>query len=272
MTILDEIVQHKKSEIRQREEACSLDDLMRQIGSASPPRGFRRTVTEQATVAPSIIAEVKRGSPSLGCVKPNMDVVDQAKQYEDGGASALSVLTDTHYFYANESDFTAIRSATSLPMLRKEFIVDTYQVYESRAIGADCILLIMSILTSDMATRLASVAQELGMDVLVETHTVDELRQVLEGIPHDLIGVNNRNLRTFETSYRHTLELADAVPNRAILVAESGLKDKDAIAELWGEGITIFLVGEAFVVSANPRLTVNSFVNIDGPDLILNRD
>lgn len=261
MTILDQIVEDKRAEIATQKKSVSVEQMRRDAEQRRDTRQFREAVVRTASHHPAIIAEIKRGSPSLGCAHRDLDVVSLAQEYQAGGAAALSVLTDRKHFFATASDFAQVRQAQSLPMLRKEFIVDEYQVYESRVLGADCILLIMAILSVPRAVALAQAARELQMDVLVEAHTGEELRAAVAHVPYDLIGINNRDLRTFQTAYERTLDLADLVPDRSRLVAESGLKDPESIRHLWAAGIRIFLIGEAFITSRTPRVTVHHFVH-----------
>ncbi len=259
-SILSKIVDRKKIEVREKKRVASAISLERSTKFSDETRGFAASLRENSRRKPAIIAEIKRGSPSLGCIRPEMDVKFQAAAYDRGGASALSVLTDSDFFYADEHDFPEVHNSTTLPILRKEFIIDEYQVVESKAMGADCILLIMTILKDHCAQTLSQLAHELSMDVLVEVHSSTELQRVLDNIDFDLIGVNNRNLSTFETSLNTVLELANLVGDQTYLVAESGLSSAVDISNLYERGINKFLVGEAFIRSSNPEETVRSFV------------
>ncbi len=261
-TILDEITDRKRLEVEARRQQCPLEALQLRIDAQGEARGFAQALVAKAESGPAIIAEVKRGSPSLGCIRPELDAAAQVAHYEAGGAACLSVLTDEHFFFARPDDFFDVRNAVSIPMLRKDFMVDPYQVTESRAMGADCVLLIMACLTDELASTLADAAHSLGMEVLCETHNEDEIKRALDHVDFDLIGVNNRNLKTFHTSWEVTLELAEQVPDRTKLVAESGLHSPDAIRRLWSEEIRRFLIGEAFVRSDDPEATVRSFIQI----------
>ncbi len=262
-TILDTIVARKREELAERREQCSPAMLKDLLAEAGEPRGFARNLAAVAAARPAVIAEVKRGSPSLGCIRPDLDAPRQAQRYERGGAAALSVLTDQDFFFGSDADFRAVRQTATLPMLRKDFMVEAYQIYESRALGADCILLIMAILSDSQAAELADLAHELGMDVLAETHNAAEIERAVEHVDFDLIGINNRNLKTFATSEKVTLELAELVPDRDRLVAESGLQSPAAVRRLWGRRIRRFLVGEAFVRAEDPEAAVRSFVEIE---------
>ena len=260
-TILDKIVEVKRDEIAVRKARTPLSDLQAQLDEQSAPRGFASHLDAVvATGRPGVIAEIKRGSPSLGCIRPDLDAAVQAGAYEDGGAAALSVLTDETFFFGSDRDFADTRAAVSLPMLRKDFIIDEYQVYESRALGADCILLILSILEDAVARALCDCVHGLGMDVLAETHSREEIDRAVAHLDFDLLGINNRNLNTFDTEIGHTSEMAEAVADRSTLVAESGLHDPADIAALWEQGIGRFLVGEAFVRCDDPAAVVRSFV------------
>lgn len=263
-TILDEIVARKRHDLAERREQVSLPELLEQAQALPPARGFAKALAAKAPDGPAVIAEVKRGSPSLGCIRPEMDAPAQAAAYEQGGAAALSVLTDEPYFFARDNDFSQVRERVGLPMLRKDFIVDELQVAESRLMGGDCILLIMAVLSDREAAQLAELAHQLGMDVLAETHNTDEIRRAVDAVPYDLIGVNNRNLKTFETRVETTLELAEAIPDWDQLVAESGLHEPETLARYWRSGIRRFLVGEAFVRADDPVAKVRSFATATG--------
>ena len=261
MSILNEIVEYKKAFIAKRLAEKSLEELKEQSQSMPASRGFADNLSKKAEQAAAVIAEIKRGSPSLGCIRPDMDAVQQAVNYQEGSAAAISCLTDEKYFFGSDQDYLDIRQSIELPMLRKEFIIDPYQVYESKVLGADCILIIMAILSDDEAVRLTDLARTLAMDVLVETHNEEEIQRALKHVDYSLIGINNRNLKTFETSIEVTLKLADLIPDRSKLVAESGIHSPETIARFQTEGIDRFLVGEAFVKSDKPVEFVNSFVN-----------
>jgi len=260
-TILDQIAAAKRLDVAQRRVQVPLAELQARAAAQPSPRGFARSLARQAAVSPAVIAEVKRGSPSLGCLRPELVADELAAAYAAGGAAALSVLTDEAHFFARPEDFAAVRARVALPMLRKDFMVDEYQIVESRAMGADCVLLILAILDDATAARLGRLAHELGMDVLAEAHTAEEVRRTLVHVPFDLLGINNRNLRTFTTRTETTLELATEVADRDLLVAESGLHTPEALGRYWRSGIKRFLVGEAFVRSPDPAATVAAFVH-----------
>ncbi len=262
-TILDTIIASKKNEIARSKERICTKNLISKINFDIGSRNFTTSLKHIGKSHPAIIAEFKRGSPSLGKVRPDLEVKNQIKLYERGGAAAASVLTDSKFFFAKNNDIIDAFNHAKLPILRKEFIIDEYQIYESRALNADCILLIMSILTAKEAAALANTAHELKMDVLAEVHSHDELKYVLNEVECDLIGINNRNLKTFETSESNTLELAELIDNKSIIVAESGLKTNQAVKTLWDEGIRTFLIGEALIKSESPDETIRSFISVN---------
>jgi indole-3-glycerol phosphate synthase len=251
-TILDTILARKREEIAEAQAATSSAELEKRLADADPVRGFAKSLAKTAKVMPAIITEIKRGSPSLGCIRADMDASKQAKLYFDGGGTCLSVLTDRDFFFAQPDDFASVRAEVPMPMLRKDFMIDEFQILESRVMGADCILLIMACLEDEQASLLANAAHDLGMDVLCETHNEEEIKRALDHVDFDLIGVNNRNLKTFDTSWQLTLELAELIPDHSKLVAESGLHNREAIQALWDNGIHRFLIGEALVKSGDP--------------------
>ena len=250
--ILQRIVERKAEEVAQRAAQLPLSSLMEQLVHASPARGFveamrRRLAAGQAAV----IAEVKKASPSKGVIRADFDPAQIARSYEQGGAACLSVLTDIDFFQGADAYLQQARAACSLPVLRKDFIIDPYQVYEARVLGADCILLIAAVLDDQQLQQLSALATELGMDVLVEVHDAEELQRTLPlGLP--LVGINNRNLRTFATSLQTTLELLAQIPADRIVVTESGIHATEDVAMMRTHGVHSFLVGEAFMRAAEP--------------------
>jgi len=250
--ILATILARKFEEIEQRSRIRSLEDLRARCRDAAPARGFLRAIERKhAAGEPAVIAEVKKASPSKGVIRADFDPAEIARSYELGGAACLSVLTDVDFFQGSNLYLAAARQACSLPVLRKDFIVDAYQVYEARMIGADCILLIVAALDDARMIDLANLAHELGMDVLVEVHDIDELERALQ-TDCQLIGVNNRNLRTFEVSLDTSLALKQAVPTDRTLVTESGIATRDDVARLRGAGIETYLIGESFMRERDP--------------------
>ena len=250
--ILKRIVARKHEEIGSRRQSCSVDLLEQRALSVSPPRGFVSTMQQRIDRGEAaVIAEIKKASPSKGVIRENFDPVEIACAYERGGATCLSVLTDRDFFQGHEDYLCAARGACHLPVIRKDFIVDPYQVIEARAIGADCILLIVAALDDAQLSTLHDAATALGMDVLVEVHDGDELERALR-LDLELIGINNRDLRTFDTRLETTLELLDAVPQGCLVVTESGIHSRDDVALMRSHQVNAFLVGEAFMRVPDP--------------------
>ncbi|NII56096.1 indole-3-glycerol phosphate synthase TrpC [Luteibacter sp. SG786] len=261
--ILHRILDRKLEEIAERSRKRSLDDLAARIADLEPTRGFVAEIDKRLHDGePAVIAEIKKASPSKGLIREDFDPAAIARSYERGGATCLSVLTDADFFQGHEDFVGQARAACSLPILRKDFIIDEYQVYEARTIGADCILLIVSafaqkepdgdrIYDEERLTELSLLAAELDLDVLMEVHNEEELEIAL-GTPAPLIGVNNRNLRTFETSLGTSLRLKDRVGSETAIVAESGIHTAEDVRKLREAGIHTFLVGEAFMRAADP--------------------
>jgi indole-3-glycerol phosphate synthase len=250
--ILNTILARKAEEVAARKAAVPLEQLRARLADAPPVRGFAAAL--QASIAngePAVIAEVKKASPSKGLIRPDFHPADIAVSYQFGGASCLSVLTDVDFFQGSDAYLQQAREACTLPVLRKDFVIDPYQVVEARVLGADCILLIVSALDDMQLATLAGTALDLGMDVLVEVHDIDELERALQ-VPVPLIGINNRNLRTFEVSLDHTLAMKDAVPADRLLVTESGIHTAADVARMRAAGVNAFLVGEAFMRVEEP--------------------
>ena len=250
--ILNRILATKQQELAERRQLKSFHELQQQAHHVSPPRGFvaalRRRVAQGGS---AVIAEIKKASPSKGVIRPDFDPVAIAKSYQSGGASCLSVLTDREYFQGREEYLTRARAACSLPVIRKDFIVDSYQVMEARAIGADCILLIVAALDDETLASLYAQARAQGMDVLVEVHDRAELERALV-LDLDLIGINNRNLRTFDTSLETTIDLLPLVPDGCLVVTESGIHSGTDVALMRDHDVHAFLVGEAFMRAPDP--------------------
>ncbi|UYB52003.1 indole-3-glycerol phosphate synthase TrpC [Xanthomonas sp. AM6] len=250
--ILRTILARKAEEIAARSARVPLAELVARAHAAPPVRGFARALQSAiADGAPAVIAEVKKASPSKGVIRPDFHPADIAVSYEFGGAACLSVLTDEDFFQGHDTYLQQAREACTLPVLRKDFTVDPYQVYEARALGADCILLIVAALDDMQLAELSALALELGMDVLVEVHDIDELERALQ-VPVPLIGINNRNLRTFEVSLQTTLAMREAVPRDRLLVTESGILGPADVATMRAAGVHAFLVGETFMRAEEP--------------------
>ena len=245
--VLARICADKRSHIARQAERVSLAELERRVARAEAPRGFRASLERRiALEKPALIAEIKKASPSKGLIRADFDPPSLARAYREGGAACLSVLTDEPYFQGNDAYLAAAREASGLPVLRKDFILDPYQVTEARAIGADCVLLIMACLDVRWAKDLAGCAHDLGMDVLIEVHDEAELRDAL-AIDADLFGINNRNLKTLEIDLATTERLAPLVPEDRMLVAESGIYGPVDIERLEQVGARCFLVGESLM-------------------------
>ncbi len=241
--ILQKICADKRDHVARRKTHLPLADLQKKIDGIAPPRGFRRALTATPR---ALIAEVKKASPSKGIIRPDFDPVAIAQIYAASGAACLSVLTDTPYFHGQDEDLIAVRSHVTLPILRKDFMIDAYQIYESRLLGADCVLLIMAALSDGEAHDFYHLAKSLSLDVLVEIHDAEELERALLFSP-DMIGVNNRNLKTLNVDLNTGLSLAPRMPNSALKVAESGLYTADDVARFESAGYGAFLIGESLL-------------------------
>ena len=251
--VLDRILAAKRREVELAKAQVPLHEMRRRAAVASPPRGFEAALRrKRAQGLPAVIAEIKRASPSRGLIRPDFDPARIAASYEAHGAACLSVLTDREFFGGSAEDLQAARAACSLPVLRKDFIVDAYQLYEARAWGADCILLIMDAVPDQQLSSLESVAHELGMDVLVESHDAAQLLRALR-LRTALVGINNRDLKTFATRLETTLDLAAHVPQDRVLVTESGIASPSDVARL-APKVSAYLVGSAFMEAADPGL------------------
>lgn len=246
MNKLDEICATKREEVQARKAALSLAELEARARQQTPPRGFRRALDAKARQGFGLIAEIKKASPSKGLIRADFDPPAHARAYEAGGAACLSVLTDAPYFQGHEDYLVAARAACTLPVLRKDFMIDPWQVLEARALGADAVLVIMAALDDGLAAEIESTAIGLGMDVLVETHDADELERALL-LKSRLIGVNNRNLKDFTVDFARTYELVEHAPKECSFVAESGLGSHDDLQAMAAHGVRCFLVGESLM-------------------------
>lgn len=252
MTILERILEVKRAEIAAA-KACA-PDVERNAKASAAPRDFVGALRARN---PAVIAEIKKASPSRGVLREAFDPVAIARSYERAGAACLSVLTDERFFQGAAAHLAAAKGACSLPVLRKDFVIEPYQVYESRAMGADCILLIAACLSKGQMQELERLAHGLAMAVLVEVHDGAELEAAL-ALETPLIGINNRNLKSFETRLETTLELLPRVPRNRIVITESGILSSDDVARMAKAGVRAFLVGEAFMRAADPGTALRS--------------
>lgn len=251
-TVLEKIISRKREEVAERRDRISLAELEKMAAAADPVRGFARRLQEQArSKQPAVIAEVKKASPSKGVLREHFVPAEIAKSYETGGATCLSVLTDIDFFQGADAYLKQARAACRLPVIRKDFMVDPYQIVEARALGADCILLIVAALEDGQMAELAETARRLGLDVLVEVHDGAELERAL-CLDMPLIGINNRNLHTFELSLETTLELLPRIPRDRLVVTESGILHRADVELMEINEVYAFLVGEAFMRAEQP--------------------
>lgn len=244
--ILDRILEHKRIEVEQQCRTVPLAALQESIARCGATRGFAAALRRQAAVGTAIIAEVKKGSPSKGIIRADFDPCDIAKRYQAAGATCLSVLTDAEFFMGELSYLEAIQKEVSLPLLRKDFVVDAYQIYQARAAGADAVLLIAAALTQDALAEFISLATDLTLDVLLEVHNQAELERALQ-FPVELIGINNRDLKTFHTDLAVTERLLPRIPTDRLVVAESGIASRADICRLQRAGAKAFLIGESLM-------------------------
>ncbi len=250
--ILHRILARKREEVAERAEQRSQAELERAAKTATAARGFHAHMAKRIKDGDAaVIAEIKKASPSKGVIRVDFSPADIARSYERGGASCLSVLTDVDFFHGCDDYLVEARAACKLPVLRKDFTVDPYQVFEARALGADCILLIVAALEDGALRELCSLGNQVGLDVLVEVHDGEELERALK-LPTKLIGINNRNLRDFHTSLDTTLDLIPAVPKDRLLITESGIRNEDDVLTMRAEGVHAFLVGETFMRAEDP--------------------
>lgn len=254
--ILQRIIRRKAEEVVDRCTALPLRELSARVEHVAPTRGFVAAMEQRiATGDVGVIAEIKRASPSRGILREDFRPAEIAAAYENGGAACLSVLTDRDFFQGDDEHLRQARAACSLPVLRKDFIVDAWQVYEARVLGADCILLIVAALGDAQLVEFTGLADHLGLDVLVEVHDAGELERAL-ALNTRLVGINNRDLRTFETRLETTLDLLPAIPDDRLVVTESGIHERADVSRMRAAGIHGFLVGEAFMRTPDPGETL----------------
>ncbi|MDY7566793.1 indole-3-glycerol phosphate synthase TrpC [Pseudomonas sp. RTC3] len=252
-TVLEKILARKVEEVAARSAMVSLAELERQAALADAPRGFAKALIKQAkSKHPAVIAEIKKASPSKGVIRENFVPADIAKSYQAGGATCLSVLTDIDFFQGADAYLQQARAACSLPVIRKDFMIDPYQIVEARALGADCVLLIVSALDDSKMAELAAVAKSVGLDVLVEVHDAAELERALKTLDTPLVGINNRNLHTFDVNLETTLDLLPQIPSDRLVITESGIFNRADVELMEVSGVYSFLVGEAFMRKQHP--------------------
>ena len=256
MTILDEIVEQKRIEVKKRKSKTVLKELKRMPFFDRQPYLLKDFLLNPDKSG--IIAEFKRKSPSKGIINNKVNIEDVVSAYEKAGASAVSVLTDSDFFGGNLKDLQAARKTLKIPLLRKDFIIDTFQIYEAKAYGADVILLIAAVLNKNEIDEFAFLSKELGLSVLFEIHNIDELAIINEHI--DIVGINNRNLKTFEVSIQNSIELASQIPARCVKVSESGISNIANILKLKKYGFHGFLIGESFMKTENPGQAAFDFM------------
>jgi indole-3-glycerol phosphate synthase len=250
--ILRKIMRRKEKEVAARARLLPMARLASGLSELGPPRGFADTLAARINAGrPAVIAEIKKASPSKGVLREDFRPAEIAASYERGGAACLSVLTDVDFFQGSDAYLREARNACSLPVIRKDFIIDPYQVYEARAMGADCILLIVACLEDYDLRSLSELAFDLELDVLVEVHDRSELDRAL-ALSGRLVGINNRDLRSFQVSLETTIGLLDAIPDDRILVTESGIHTREDVARMRECGVQAFLVGEAFMRADDP--------------------
>lgn len=258
-TVLRKIIARKWEEIAERKALVSLEHLKALAAQQAPARGFVKAIENKiAQGKAGVIAEIKKASPSKGVIREHFVPAELARSYEQGGAACLSILTDVDFFQGADEYLQQARAAVSLPVIRKDFLVDEYQVYEARAMGADCVLLIVSALSAEKLTELNSLAQSIGLDVLVEVHDEAELDIAME-LPNKLIGINNRNLHTFDVTLETTYRLLDKIGSDRIVVTESGILAPTDVQAMRSKNVNAFLVGEAFMRADEPGVALAEF-------------
>jgi len=259
--ILQEIVKYKKVEIEESKKLISKESLEKEIKSSPHSKSFLgELVKKNEEGKAGIIAEVKKSSPSKGVIRENFNHLQIARDYEKGGAACLSILTDNPSFQGSSEYLKDIRGITNLPILRKDFMIDVYQVYESRSWGADCILMIMKILDNKDLSKLVSVSKDLGMDILFEINSQEELERLLPFNPK-MIGINNRNLENFETDIKNSIKIKKNIPDDILVISESGINNTEDIIHLGDHNINNFLIGESLMRSDNISVELNKLVN-----------
>ena len=257
MTILDKIIAHKRKTLELDKQEVSVQTLEKSIYFSRETFSLRSSLSKENTTG--IIAEFKRQSPSKGIINNKADVQQITSQYAKAGASALSILTNNEFFGGSNDDLTMARKVNDIPILRKEFVVDEYQIFEAKSIGADAILLIAAILSANEIIHFTKIAHSLELEILVEVHDLDDINK-LSGL-EDIIGVNNRNLKTFEVNIKQSMDLIKRLPNDAVKISESGIKTPEDIQQLRMHGFSGFLIGELFMREVNPGIVCESLID-----------
>ncbi len=257
MNILEQICESKKDHIENQKSRKSLADLKSMIQDQAPPRGFLNSM--KSTNKAALITEIKKASPSKGLIREDFNPEEIAKIYEQSGAKCISVLTDEPYFQGHDDYLSVVKNAVKLPVLRKDFMIDPYQIYESRALGADCVLLIIAALDNNIVSELYNIATDLNMDILVEIHDLEELERAIKLNPM-MIGINNRNLKTMRVDIRTSLELLEHIPEHIYKISESGISSNDTINSLLKSGYNGFLVGESLMRQDDINLAVHTLL------------
>lgn len=258
--ILSEIYEHKLIEVRNRKKQTSVEDICREIDCDRVILDFRAALRSKAySGGNALICEIKKASPSKGLIRSDFDAAKIAKIYEESGAACISVLTDERYFSGSSEDLVAVRRAVDLPILRKDFIVDSYQIYEAKLHGADCILLIVAMLDDKKLLELEDVALKAGLSVLIEVHSEEELTRAIK-LQSKLIGINSRNLKTMKVDLNTAIDLASKVPEGYVVIGESGIKSRSDIEKLNAAGINSFLIGEHFMLQSDIGSAVKGFL------------
>ena len=272
-TVLEKILARKAEEVAERRARASFAEVEAAARAADPVRGFARALQERVVrKQAAVIAEVKKASPSKGVLREHFVPAEIARSYEAGGAACLSVLTDIDFFQGADEYLQQARAACSLPVIRKDFMIDPYQVVEARAIGADCILLIVSALDDVRMAELAATAKDVGLDVLVEVHDGAELERALNTLDTPLVGINNRNLHTFEVSLETTLDLLPRIPSDRLVITESGILTRTDVELMEINRVYSFLVGEAFMRAEEPGTELKRLFFPDGKRVVLGAD
>lgn len=261
MNTLDQICADKREHVQRKKQQFSLSDLQKKVKDTAPTYGFINALLDNKKNGYAFITEVKKASPSKGVIREDFHPVEIAQTYQNNGAACLSVLTDEKYFQGHDNYFVDIRNAVTLPMLRKDFMIDSYQIIESRAMGADCILLIMACLSDDQAKEFYDLSSSLGMDTLFEVHDKKELDRAIKLSP-EMIGVNNRNLKTLEVNLQTGLDLANHIPNNILKVGESGLSSPNDLKSFTDAGYDAFLIGESLMKQDDIGATLANLLKI----------